>query len=141
MSAPRAVEVRVPGWPEPRGYANGRIGTGRALHVGGQIGWDAAGAFAPGGLVPQFAQALDNVLAVVRAAGGAPEDIASMTVYVTNIDDYRGAQRALGPVWRERMGRHYPAMALVAVSALVEREAVVEIQAIAHVAPAMGEAP
>jgi enamine deaminase RidA (YjgF/YER057c/UK114 family) len=130
MTAP---EVIVPGWPDPKGYANGRVGEGRALYVGGQIGWDERRALAPGGLVPQFARALDNVLAVVRAAGGAPDDIASMTVFVTSIEDYRAAQRALGPVWRERMGRHYPAMALVAVAALVEPEAVVEIQAIASI--------
>ena len=126
-------EVIVPGWPDPKGYANGRVGEGRALYVGGQIGWDERRAFPPGGLVPQLARALDNVLAVVRAAGGAAEDIASMTVFVTSIEDYRAAQRALGPVWRERMGRHYPAMALVAVTALVEPEAVVEIQAIASI--------
>lgn len=142
-------EVAVPRWPAPKGYANGRVGGGRTLHVGGQIGWSmqagdgaaagggAAGARFPAGLVAQFGQALDNVLAVVRAAGGAAEDIASMTVYVTSIEDYRAAQRALGPVWRERMGRHYPAMALVAVTALVEPEAVVEIQAVAH----LGDAP
>jgi enamine deaminase RidA (YjgF/YER057c/UK114 family) len=122
----------VPGWPAPKGYANGRIGAGRALYVGGQIGWDERGVFPPGGLIPQLGRALDNVLAVVRAAGGAAEDIASMTVFVTSIEDYRAAQRAIGPVWRERMGRHYPAMALVAVTALVEPEAVVEIQAIAQ---------
>ena len=139
MTAP---EVTVPGWPEPKGYANGRIASGRTLHVGGQIGWDEQGAFAPGGLVPQLARALDNVLAVVRAAGGAAEDIASMTVFVTSIEDYRAARRALGPVWRERMGRHFPAMALVAVTALVEPEAVVEIQAIASLdAAARGGAP
>jgi enamine deaminase RidA (YjgF/YER057c/UK114 family) len=134
-------EVTVPGWPAPKGYANGRVGEGRALYVGGQIGWDERGAFPPGGLAPQFGRALDNVLAVVRAAGGAAEDIASMTVFVTSVEEYRAAQRALGPVWRERMGRHYPAMALVAVAALVEPEAVVEIQAIAHItaaAPASG---
>lgn len=136
-------EIEVPGWPAPKGYANGRVGGGRTLHVGGQIGWSMqagdgpAGSRFPAGLVAQFGQALDNVLAVVRAAGGAAEDIASMTVYVTSIEDYRAAQRALGPVWRERMGRHYPAMALVAVTALVEPEAVVEIQAVAH----LGDAP
>jgi enamine deaminase RidA (YjgF/YER057c/UK114 family) len=130
MTAP---EVTVAGWPPPKGYANGRVGAGRTLYVGGQIGWDEQRAFPPGGLVPQLARALDNVLAVVRAAGGTAEDIASMTVYVTSIEDYRAAQRALGPVWRERMGRHYPAMALVAVTALVEPEAVVEIQAIASI--------
>ena len=139
------MAVAVPGWPAPKGYANGRVGGGRTLHVGGQIGWSMSaaagggvgGARFPAGFVAQFGQALDNVLAVVRAAGGAAEDIASMTVYVTSIEDYRAAQRALGPVWRERMGRHYPAMALVGVTALVEPEAVVEIQAVAH----LGDAP
>jgi len=126
-------EISVPGWPVPRGYANGRIGRGRAVHVAGQIGWDERGEFASGELVPQFARALDNVVAVVRAAGGGPEDIAEMTVYVTDIAAYRGAGKALGAAWRERLGKHYPAMALVAVSALVEPRAVVEIQAIAYV--------
>ena len=126
-------EIFVPGWPKPKGYANGRVGTGRALHVAGQIAWDALGQ----GLVAQFAAALDNVVAVVTAAGGRPSDIATMTIYVTDIADYRAQTRALGPVWRERMGQHYPAMALVAVSALVERDAVVEIQATAYI----GEGP
>ncbi|HEU4730228.1 MAG TPA: RidA family protein [Kofleriaceae bacterium] len=128
-----AEEIRVPGWPAPRGYANGRAGRGRAVHVAGQIGWDERGALAAAELVPQFAQALDNVLAVVRAAGGAPEDIASMTVFVTDIAAYRGAGKELGAVWRARLGKHFPAMALVAVSALVEPRAVVEIQATAYV--------
>ena len=126
-------EISVPGWPAPRGYANGRTGRGRAVHVAGQIGWDEHGAFGSSELVPQFAKALDNVIAVVRAAGGTPEDIAAMTVYVTDIAAYRGAQRALGAAWRERLGKHFPAMALVAVSHLVEPEAVVEIQATAYV--------
>lgn len=126
-------EVVVPTWPKPKGYANGRIGRGRPLQVAGQIGWDETGTFVAGGLVPQFGKALANVVEIVRAAGGEATDIASMTVYVTDIDAYRSAGAALGPVWREHMGRHYPAMALVAVSALVEREAVVEIQAVAYI--------
>jgi len=130
MSTP---EITVPEWPTPRGYANGRFGEGRCVHVAGQIGWDEHRAFVPGGLPAQFGKALDNVLAVVRAAGGTAEDVASMTIFVTDIDDYRRGQSLLAPVWRERMGRHYPAMALVAVSALVEPEAVVEIQAVAYV--------
>lgn len=132
MSAP---EVTVPGWPAPRGYANGRIGAGRAVHVAGQIGWDETGAFADG-LVAQLARALDNVIAVVRAAGGTGEDIATMTVFVTDIAAYRAAQKELGAVWRPRLGKHFPAMALVAVSALVEERAVVEIQATAYVGAA-----
>jgi len=126
-------EIHVPGWPAPRGYANGRRGDGEVVHTGGQIGWDEHGAFTAPGLVPQFAQALDNVLAVVRAAGGAPEDIATMTVFVTDIAAYRDAQKELGAAWRARLGKHFPAMALVAVSALVEPQAMVEIQATAYV--------
>jgi enamine deaminase RidA (YjgF/YER057c/UK114 family) len=126
-------EVTVTEWPKPRGYANGRIGQGAVVHVAGQIGWDEHGKFVEGGLGPQFGKALDNVLAVVKAAGGSAEDIATMTVFVTDIDDYRKSQAILGPIWRERLGRHYPAMALVAVTALVEPVAVVEIQAVAYV--------
>ena len=129
-------EISVPGWPAPRGYANGRTGVGRAVHIAGQIGWDARGAFTARELVPQFAQALDNVIAVVRAAGGAPEDIATMTVYVTDIAAYRAAPKELGAAWRARLGKHFPAVALVAVTHLVEPEAVVEIQATAYVGAA-----
>jgi enamine deaminase RidA (YjgF/YER057c/UK114 family) len=125
-------EIKVPGWPAPRGYANGRTGYGKVVHIAGQIGWDEHGEIA-GDLAPQFARALDNVIAVVRAAGGAPEDIATMTVFVTDIAAYRGALKQLGAAWRDRLGKHFPAMALVAVTALVEPRAVVEIQATAYV--------
>jgi enamine deaminase RidA (YjgF/YER057c/UK114 family) len=121
--------VVVPGWPAPRGYANGMIGRGRVLFVAGQIGWDEQRRFAGGGLVEQFGQALANLIAVVRAAGGGPEHVASRTVYVTDIEAYRAGLPAIGAAWRAHMGKVFPAMALVAVSALVEREAVVEIQA------------
>ena len=103
---------------------------GRIVTIGGQIGWDASGAFAEG-LVPQVQQALENVLAVLHAAGGGPDAIMSMTWYVTDMVAYRGASKALGPVWRALMGRHYPAMAVVGVTALVEPLACVEIEALA----------
>ena len=125
-------EIRVLGWPAPRGYANGRTGRGTAVHVAGQIGWDDHGAMATG-LVAQFAQAVDNVITVVRAAGGAVEDIATMTVFVTDLDAYRTGVREIGVAWRGRMGRHFPAMTLVAVTGLVEQNALVEIQATAYV--------
>jgi len=125
-------EIKVPGWPAPRGYSNGRTGHGQVVHIAGQIGWEHGKLVSPE-LVPQFARALDNVVAVVRAAGGRPEDIASMTIYVTDMPAYRAAQRELGAAWRARLGKHFPATALVAVSALVEPGAVVEIQATAHV--------
>ncbi len=133
MSAP-VEPVVVPGWPAPRGYANGMIATGRTLHVAGQIGWDAAGVFHSDDLIAQFDQALANVVAVVTAAGAPVTAIASMTVFVTEIETYRARARELGPIWRARLGKHYPAMALVAVVALVEPQAKVEIQAIAALA-------
>lgn len=125
-------DVVVAAWPTPKGYSNGRIGRGRVLHVAGQIGWTPDGVFEAKDLVGQFAVALSNVIAVVHAAGGIVTDIAEMTVYVTDIDAYRSARKQLGPIWRERMQTHFPAMALVAVPALVEREALVEIQAVAY---------
>ncbi|MCX5743295.1 MAG: RidA family protein [Proteobacteria bacterium] len=126
------LDVTVESWPRPRGYSNGRIGVGRALHVAGQIGWTPAGTFVETTLLGQFGQALDNVLAVVRAAGGVPTDIATMTIYVTSIVDYRAMTRQLGPTWKARMGAHYPAMALVQSPMLVEEAALVEIQAVAY---------
>ena len=125
-------EVLVPTWPTPRGYANARAGQGRAVHVGGQIGWTVDGVF-PETFVAQFALTLDNVLAVVRAAGGAPEDIAEMTVFVVDMPAYRAARKELAAVWRERFAKFFPAMALVAVVALFEPQALVEIQAVAYV--------
>jgi enamine deaminase RidA (YjgF/YER057c/UK114 family) len=129
-------EVRVPEWPVPRGYANGQIGRGQVLHVAGQIGWDEHGVFTETELVPQFARALDNVITVVRAAGGVPEDIAAMVVYVTDITAYRAAPKELGALWRQRLGKHFPAMTLVGVTHLVEPKAVVEIQATAYIGAA-----
>lgn len=122
------------GWPAPRGYSNGIAGTGRMVVIGGQIGWDQHGCF-PDGFVAQVAQALRNVLAVLRQAGGGPEHIARLTWYVVDIEEYRQALPALGAVYRETLGRWYPAMTLVQVGALVEREARVEIEATAIVDP------
>jgi len=122
--------VQPPGWPAPRGYSNGIAGTGRVVMVGGQIGWDEQGRFAQG-FVAQVAQALRNVVAVVREAGGGPEHIARLTWYVVDIEEYRSALPALGAAYRDTLGRWYPAMTLVQVGALVEREARVEIEATA----------
>ena len=118
------------GWPRPRGYSNGMAGVGRIVALGGQIGWDTAGVFADG-LVPQVRQTLLNILAVLAVDGAGPEHVARMTWYVTDMAAYRAAGPALGPVWRELMGRHYPAMAVVGVIALVEPLACVEIDALA----------
>ena len=125
--------LQPPGWPRPRGYANGMVGEGGMVFVAGQVGWDAQGRFAEG-FVPQCAQALRNVLAVLAEAGAGPEHIARMTWYVTDIAAFRAAGKPLGAAWRDAMGRHYPAMAVVGVSALVEPDALVEIEATAVLA-------
>jgi enamine deaminase RidA (YjgF/YER057c/UK114 family) len=122
--------LQPPGWPPPKGYANGMAGRGRTVLVGGQIGWDAEGRFAQG-FLGQVEQALRNILAVLAEAGGGPEHIGRMTWYVTDMAEYRDSLRALGPVYRAVMGRHFPAMTLVQVVALVEPEARVEIEATA----------
>jgi enamine deaminase RidA (YjgF/YER057c/UK114 family) len=122
--------LQPPGWPVPRGYSNGIVGTGRVVMVGGQIGWDSEGRFAQG-FVAQVAQALRNVLAVVKEAGGGAEHIARLTWYVVDIEEYRGSLPGLGAAYRDTLGRWYPAMTLVQVGALVEREARVEIEATA----------
>ena len=128
----RAIEPE--GWRAPRGYANGVLveGAGRLLFVAGQIAWDAEQRLVGGDdLAAQFAQALRNVVAVVRAAGGGPEHLARMTVYVTDKRRYLAATKAIGALWREVVGRHYPAMALVEVAGLLEDGALVEIEATA----------
>ncbi len=118
------------GWPAPKGYSNGLVGQGRIVILGGQIGWDAQGRFAEG-FVAQVKQALANILAVLAEAGGRPEHIARLTWYVTDIAAYRSSLAELGPAYRAVMGRHFPAMTLVQVVALVEAEAMVEIEATA----------
>jgi len=119
-----------PGWPVPRGYANGMVGRGRTVLVGGQIGWDAAGHFPPG-FVAQTRQTLENILAVLREAGGGPEHIGRLTWYVVDMAEYRASLPDLGPAYRAVMGRHFPAMALVQVVALVVPEERLEIEATA----------
>jgi enamine deaminase RidA (YjgF/YER057c/UK114 family) len=113
----------------PRGWTNGVLAPrdGRILFIAGQSGWRDTQAEAPG-FVEQFAAALDRTLAVLRAAGGEPSDVARMTVFVTDVAAYRDARRALADVWRARFGTYYPAMALMEVRGLVERGAMVEIE-------------
>jgi enamine deaminase RidA (YjgF/YER057c/UK114 family) len=103
----------------------------RTLFVAGQIGWDRDCNVVSDDFVPQFAQALDNVIAVVRAAGAGPERIGRFTIYVTDKTRYMAELRAIGAAYRERMGKHYPAMALVEVKSLLEGRALVEIEATA----------
>ncbi len=119
------------GWPRPRGFAHGVVAEGRMVFVAGMIGWDAAGKFAGDDLPAQVRQALANVLAVLAEAGGGPEHVARLTWYVTDRDEYNAAQKEIGAAYREVMGRHFPAMAVVEVSGLVEARAKVEIEATA----------
>jgi enamine deaminase RidA (YjgF/YER057c/UK114 family) len=128
-------KVQPEGWPRPRGYANGVVATGRTLYVAGQIGWDASEQIVGDDLVSQFRQALVNVLAVVTTAGGRAEDIVRMTIYCTDLPAYRSGAAAIGAAWREVLGKHYPAMALVGVAGLVEPRAKVEIEATAVLEP------
>lgn len=130
----RLTFIQPAEWAPAKGYSNGALVRGPTLYVAGQIGWNAKQEFETDDLGEQFAQALDNVLAVVRAAGGAPSDVAKMTVYVTDLDAYRASTRAIGAAWRSRFGRHFPAMALVCVSGLLEPRAKVEIETIAAIA-------
>lgn len=132
MSGP-FVLVNPPELGAPRGFAHGVLAPagGRVLFVAGQNAADPATRIATGAFVEQFERSLSRVLAVVRAAGGEPEHVARMTVYVTSIDEYRGSRSTLRDVWRRYMGGHYPAMALVQVVALVDEAATVEIEATA----------
>lgn len=119
----------------PKGWTHGVLAPagGRLLFVAGQAGWDGAAAGEPPEFAAQFARALDRVLEVVRAAGGGPADVARLTVYVSDLPAYRASRRALRDAWAARFGEYYPAMALVEVSGLVDRGAVVEIEATAVV--------
>lgn len=118
-------------WPRPRGYAAGLAGSGTMVFISGQVGWDAQGRFVADDIVGQSAQALRNVLAVLAEAGGEPRHLARLTWYVTDRDAYVENQRPIGIAYRLVMGRHYPTMSVVEVSALVEKEALVEIEATA----------
>lgn len=117
----------------PRGWNHGMLGprNGRVLFVAGQTARDADGTVPAVGFVEQWAVALDNVLRVVQAAGGAPSDIGRMTIYVTNVAAYRANLKSIGEAYRRVMGKHFPAMALLEVKALVDPNAVVEIEATA----------
>jgi enamine deaminase RidA (YjgF/YER057c/UK114 family) len=128
------------GWQRPRGYANGMAAHGELLAVAGQIGWNAQEQFESLEFVDQFRTALANVVAVVEAAGGAASDIISLTIYVTDKREYIAAIKSVGEAYRELLGKHFPAMALVVVAALLEDRAKVEIQALA-VLPPSGPAP
>jgi enamine deaminase RidA (YjgF/YER057c/UK114 family) len=125
--------VQPEGWPRPKGYASGLVANG-FVFVSGQVGWDRSGRFPPE-FAAQVRLALENVVAVLAAAGTAPEHIVRLTWYVTDKAAYLTHQSAIGAAYRETIGRYYPAMSVVEVVALVEDEALVEIEATATVPP------
>ena len=116
---------------KPRGYSHGVKGRGDVLFVAGQIGWDRGAVLVSEELVAQFGQALETVLDVVWAAGGSAESVARLVLYVTDKQEYRARSKDIGAEYRQRMGKHYPAMTLVEVKSLLEDGAKVEIEATA----------
>ena len=122
-----------PGWPRPKGYSNAMAARGRVIFTAGVVGWNERQEFVEKTLAGQFAQTLRNILAILECDGADARQIARMTCYVTSIDEYLASAKEIGATWREIMGANYPAMALVEVVRLVEREAKVEIEATAVV--------
>lgn len=132
MAEPLTI-INPASWTAPRGYSNGVLASagGRQLFIAGQIAWDAGGQIVSANFAEQFDQALANVIAIVSEAGGTPDRLARLVIYVTNKNEYRAAQHELGRRWRARMGKHYPAMTLVEVKSLLEDDAKIEIEGIA----------
>jgi enamine deaminase RidA (YjgF/YER057c/UK114 family) len=123
--------LQPPGWKRPRGYANGLVTSGQLVFIAGQIGWDAQQQFPSDDFAEQAKQALQNILAILAEANGKPEHITRMLWYVVDKHEYIASSTALGMVYRELMGNHYPVMTAVEVSALLEDRAKVEIEAMA----------
>ena len=123
--------INPEGWAPAKGYANGILCDDGTLYVGGQIGWTAEQRFESSDFIGQMEQALRNIVDIVRAAGGGPEDITRLTWYVVDKKEYLARQREVGETYRKVMGRHFPAMTMVVVAGLVEDEALVEIEATA----------
>jgi enamine deaminase RidA (YjgF/YER057c/UK114 family) len=120
------------GWKPPVGYSNGIVvSSGRTVFIAGQVGWDADQVFRSAELVPQFEQALKNVLAVLAVAGGAPEHICRMTAYCVDKPAYLAGRPELGRIWRRLMGGHFPAMSMIFVSDLLDSPGKIELEATA----------
>ncbi|KAA0210563.1 MAG: RidA family protein [Ignavibacteriaceae bacterium] len=120
------------GWQKPKGYSNGIIATnGRTLFLAGQVGWNEKEIFESDKLVPQFEQALKNIIAIVEAAGGKPEHICRMTCFCKDKEQYLKARKDIGTIWKSIMGNHYPCMSMIFVSDLLDHPAVIEIEATA----------
>ena len=120
--------LQPPGWARPKGFSNGIVASGRQVFIAGQIGWTGEGKWEAKDFAGQFRQTLKNTLEVLAEAGGKPEHIVRMTWYITDKQAYLGAIKDVGAAYRELIGKHYPAMAVVQVVALVEDLALVEIE-------------
>ncbi len=123
--------INPPSLARPRGYSHAAAGRGRTLALAGQIGWDANAKLVSGEFAPQFAQALANLVETLRFAGGKPEDLISLRIYVTDKKQYLVAVQEVGRAYRQHLGKHFPAMALVQVADLLEEGALVEIEGLA----------
>jgi enamine deaminase RidA (YjgF/YER057c/UK114 family) len=122
--------LRPQGWPQPKGYSDGMSANGRVVVTGGVVGWDEHHQFA-NGLVAQTRKTLENIVAIIAEAGAEPKHVIRLTWYVVDVDDYLSNQREIGAAYRDVMGKHFPAMAVVQVVRLVEKQALVEIEATA----------
>jgi len=123
--------VNPAGWPRPKGYSNAIVGRGTFVLVAGQIGWNSREEFESDDFIAQFRQALRNTVEILAAAGAKPEHVARMTIYVRDKRHYLARLAEVGAAWRETMGRSFPAMTLVEVSALLEERALLEIESTA----------
>ena len=123
--------LQPPGWARPKGFSNGISCQGRLVFIGGQIGWSGQGEWLDRSFAGQFRQALKNILDILAQAGGKPEHLVRLTWYVLDRKEYLASLKELGAAYRELMGRHYPTMAVVQVSGLVEDAARLEIEATA----------
>ncbi|MFM9699376.1 RidA family protein [Streptomyces europaeiscabiei] len=124
------IPVNPPSLPVPSGYSHGTL-SGNTLHLGGQTALDKNMRIVPGGIVEQFRQAFGNVLTTLRAAGGIPEDLVSITLFLTDVPDYQAHGKEIGKLWRELAGPVYPAMAGIGTTALWQPEALIEILGVA----------
>ena len=123
--------LQPPGWAKAKGFSNGIAAKGKLVFIAGQVGWTGEGKWQARDFAGQFRQALENIISVLKEANGEPQHIVRLTWYVLDKKEYLGALKEVGAAYRQLMGRHYPAMAVVQVGGLVEDEARLEIEATA----------
>mgnify|MGYP001283762826 CR=1 FL=1 len=123
--------LQPPDWPRPKGYSNGILARGRQVFIAGQVGWDRTGRFHSAKMSDQIRQALQNIVAILAEAGARPEHVVRLTWFITSRDEYNGQLPEIGAAYRSIMGKHFPAMSVVQIAALIEDGAKVEIEATA----------